>query len=79
MKKFATALMVVGILLVVAALVLPLVMLLSGHAYAGIIGGAGWPTYLMLFRTKAGWIAGIGAVLAVVGMILRLCYRGDSV
>lgn len=70
MKKFSVFMLVIGVLLVIAALVLPLVIMAQGGAATGIVGGAGLATWKLIFSQKTHWLAEIGIILALIGGIL---------
>ena len=59
-------LILVGILLVCVSAVLTLI----SSANVSIIGGAGWPTLWFYFQ-KHGWLAGLGVLLILVGILAK--------
>lgn len=67
MRKRMTAIaMIVGSVLLGLAIALPVV----AASNTGIIGGAGFPTFMFHFR-KTAWMANVGLVMIVVSLIIR--------
>lgn len=79
MKKLSVALIAAGCLLAAAAFLLPAVATLTAVSQnpgsVGIIGGADLPTYRFLFEDKFAWLAWLGGIVAVAGVVLRLTGR----
>jgi len=65
MKKVATMLLFVGVLLMLASVVIAYV---SGCS-ANIIGGADWSTFVFYFG-QISWLALTGACLTVVSVVI---------
>ena len=73
MKKKRTCLLAVGIIVVVLSFAIPLVAVAAAPRQGtGIIGGAGAPTYWLLYRTWHLYVATtIGTALAAVGVFRK--------
>lgn len=73
--KIPTILLIIGVVLMVLSVIVPVVIWGQQGPGMGIIGGAGWPTFWMLFQQYSMWLSGCGAVLAAVAAVLLIKRR----
>ena len=71
-KRVGITLCLLGAAAILLSLLIPVVTMSRMDGAIGIIGGADWPTLLVLFETRFLWLAACGIVVCTVGIVLIL-------
>ena len=69
-KKLSFSLLVIGVLLIAASVVTPVISTVN----ANVIGGAGWPTFVF-YLGKTAWLAVVGVCLTIVSAVMLAKYK----
>lgn len=71
-KREGIVLCLLGVAAILLSLLIPVVAMPQMDGTIGIVGGADWPTFLVLFETRFLWLAMCGFLSCVAGIVLIL-------
>ena len=74
-KRVGIVLCLLGAAAIILSLRIPIVTMSRMDGAIGIIGGAGWPTFLFLLEAKFLWLAVCGILGCAAGIVLILLNR----